>query len=98
MERKRITDQTSNVNTNNIQRSVNIGDINITCPGVTTTTLKHYIFNTEEDSETDSIVLNALEGRKAVEDNLCEQCEQNIVIFPDMKKAPKPSKYKDFRA
>ena len=63
-----------------------------------TTTWKHYIFNTEEDSETDSIVLNALEGRKAVEDNSCEQCEQNIVIFPDMKKAPKPSKYKDFRA
>ena len=64
MERKRITDQTSNVNTNNIQRSVNIGDINITCPGVTTTTLKHYIFNTEEDSETDSIVLNALKEEK----------------------------------
>lgn len=64
------------------------------------TVTAHGIFNinTEEDSETDSIVLNALEGRKAVEDNLCEQCVQNIVIFPDMKKTPKPSKYKDFRA
>ena len=31
-----------------------------------TTTIKHYIFNTEEESKTDSIVLGALEGENKV--------------------------------
>lgn len=63
-----------------------------------TTTLKHYIFNIEEDSEMDNIVLSALEGKKEVKDDSCEQCEQNIVSFSDMKKALKPLEIKDFRA
>ncbi len=63
-----------------------------------TTTLKHYIFNIEEESETDNIVLNALERKQGIDNDSCEQCEQKIITFPDMKKAPKPLKIKDFRA
>ena len=63
-----------------------------------TTTLKHYIFNIEDDSETANIVLGALEGNKTTEEVSCEQCEQNVVSFSDMKKALKPLKIKDLRA
>ena len=58
-----------------------------------TTTLKHYIFNTEEDSETNNIVLNALGNSK-----VGEQWEQNIIQFSDMRKAPKPLKINGSRA
>ena len=51
------------------------------------TTLKHYIFNTEEESETDNIVLGVLEGEKKVEKLKSEHREHKIVLFSDMKKA-----------
>ena len=38
-----------------------------------TTTLKHYIFNIEEESETDNIVLGVLEGNKKADENKSEQ-------------------------
>lgn len=62
------------------------------------TTLKHYIFNIEEDSETDSIVLGVLEGEKKVKEEKSEQSEQKIISFSDMKKALKPLKLKDSKA
>ena len=56
------------------------------------TTLKHYIFNTEEEVETDNIVLSVLEGEKKnvdesekVDDE--NKSEQKIILFSDMKKA-----------
>ena len=52
-----------------------------------TTTIKHYIFNIEEESETDSIVLEALEGKNKVEKPKSEQSEHKIILFSDMKKA-----------
>lgn len=54
-----------------------------------TTTLKHYIFNTEEESETDNIVLGVLEGDKKADENKSEQSEQKIISFLDMKKTRK---------
>lgn len=51
------------------------------------TTLKHYIFNTEEESETDNIVLRVLEGEKKVEKLKSEHRERKIIMFSDMKKA-----------
>ena len=66
------------------------------------TTLKHYIFNTEEESETDNIVLNVLEGKKKNDENekmseneefvgkeRSEQSEQKIILFSEMKKTRK---------
>lgn len=52
-----------------------------------TTTIKHYIFNIEEESETDSIVLGALEGKNKVEKPRSERREHKIVLFSEMKKA-----------
>ena len=53
-----------------------------------TTTLKYYIFNTEEESETDRIVLEALEGNRKKKEvkNKSEQSEHKIIMFSDMKK------------
>lgn len=50
----------SNVNTNNIQRSVNIGDINITCPGVTSNEVAKQI-TTELHKQIGGIALEALQ-------------------------------------
>ena len=48
------------------------------------TTLKHYIFNIEDNSETDDIVLKALEGD---EQKKSDQSDQNIITFSKKKKA-----------
>lgn len=48
------------------------------------TTLKHYIFNVEDNSETENIVLNALEGEKRVKS---DQSDQKIILFSKNKKA-----------
>ena len=45
------------------------------------TTLKHYIFNIEDNSETDDIVLKALEGDEQ------KKSDQNIITFSKKKKA-----------
>lgn len=51
------------------------------------TTLKHYIFNTEEESETDNIVLGVLEGENKAKKLKSEQSEHRIILFSDIKKA-----------
>lgn len=48
------------------------------------TTLKHYIYNIEDDFETDNMVLAALEGDNPKES---DQSDQNIILFPSNKKA-----------
>lgn len=53
------------------------------------TTLKHYIFNIEGNSEADNIVLNALEGEKRTKS---DQSDQKIISFPRNKKAENPLK------
>ena len=53
------------------------------------TTLKHYIFNTEEESETDNIVLGVLERDMKTDEIKGEQREQKIILFSDMKKTRK---------
>lgn len=55
-----IARSVSNVNTNNIQRSVNIGDINITCPGVTSNEVAKQI-TTELHKQIGGIALEALQ-------------------------------------
>ena len=45
------------------------------------TTLKHYIYNVEDNSETENIVLNALEGEKRI------KSDQKIILFSRNKKA-----------
>jgi len=67
-----------------------------------TTTLRNYIYNTEEESETDNIVLGVLEGKKKnvderekvtenenISENESEQSEQKIILFSEMKKTRK---------
>lgn len=48
------------------------------------TWLKHYIFNIEDNSETDNIILNALEGEKRIKS---DQSDQKIILFSRNKKA-----------
>lgn len=55
-----IARSVSNVNTNNIQRSVNIGDINITCPGVTSNEVAKQI-TTELHKQIGGIALEVLQ-------------------------------------
>lgn len=47
------------------------------------TTLKHYIYNVEDNVETENIVLNALEGEKRVKS---DQSDQKIILFSRNKK------------
>ena len=55
------------------------------------TTLKHYIFNVNNDQETENIVLNALQkGRNF---NVTTR-DQQIIPFPENKKMGNPSKIK----
>lgn len=55
-----IARSVSNVNTNNIQRSVNIGDINITCPGVTSNEVAAQV-STELHKQIGGIALEVLQ-------------------------------------
>ncbi len=55
-----IARSVSNVNTNNIQRSVNIGDINITCPGVTSNEVAAQV-STELHKQIGGIATEALQ-------------------------------------
>lgn len=48
------------------------------------TTLKHYIYNIEDNEETDCMVRRALEGESIVKN---VQRDQKIIFFPDNKKA-----------
>lgn len=53
------------------------------------TTLKHYIYNIEDNEETDSMVLNALEDTCKTES---AQSDQNIICFPNNKIAENQEK------
>lgn len=53
------------------------------------TTLKHYIYNIEDNEETDSMVLNALEDTCKTES---DQSDQNIICFPNNKIAENQEK------
>lgn len=55
-----IARSVSNVNTNNIQRSVNIGDIHITCPGVTSNEVAAQV-STELHKQIGGIALEVLQ-------------------------------------
>ena len=48
------------------------------------TTLKHYIYNTEDSTETDYKVLDALENKAVIKS---DQSDQKIISFPKNKKA-----------
>ncbi|MDY5700994.1 MAG: hypothetical protein SPK68_07885, partial [Lachnospiraceae bacterium] len=41
-----------------------------------TTTLRHYIFNIVEETETDNLVLNVLEGKKKTEESKNDESEK----------------------
>lgn len=56
------------------------------------TTLKHYIFNVEGNSETDNIVLAALEGEKQT------KSDQKIVPFPEKKEVENLEKSSGYRS
>lgn len=53
------------------------------------TTLKHYIYNTENSTETETKVLQALEKQTGLKS---DQSDQNIIVFPGKKKEPNPLK------
>lgn len=53
------------------------------------TTLKHYIYNIENSTETDNKVLNALDPQN---DAKSDQSDQNIIPFAKIKRAEKPLK------
>ncbi len=48
------------------------------------TTLKHYIYNIEDNAETEEKVLTALEGKNRPKS---DQSDQNIIRFPKQKRA-----------
>ena len=56
-----------------------------------TTTLKHYIFNVNNDQETENIVLNALQNKSDIN---VTKGDQQIIQFPMGKKMGNPSKIK----
>ena len=53
------------------------------------TTLKHYIYNIENSTETDNKVLNALDPHNAAKS---DQSDQNIIRFTKIKRAENPDK------
>ncbi len=53
------------------------------------TTLKHYIYNIEDSTETDNKVLNALDPQN---DAKSDQSDQNIIPFAKIKRAESPDK------
>lgn len=53
------------------------------------TTLKHYIYNIEDSTETDNKVLNALDPQN---DTKRDQSDQNIIPFRKLKRAENPDK------
>lgn len=52
------------------------------------TTLRHYIYNIEDSTETDNMILNALEKTSSKSD----QSDQKVINFPTNKKAKNPEK------
>lgn len=56
------------------------------------TTLKHYIYNTEDSRETNDKVLSALGDKKDMVKG--DQSDQNIISFPEKRKADNPLKSK----
>lgn len=53
------------------------------------TTLKHYIYNIEDSTETDNKVLNALDPQNRAKS---DQSDQNIILFAKIKRAENPDK------
>lgn len=53
------------------------------------TTLRHYIYNIEDSTETDNKVLNALDPQNHAKS---DQSDQNIILFTKIKRAENPDK------
>lgn len=59
------------------------------------TTLKHYIYNINNDQESDEMVLKALQNNR---DFNVTKCDRKIISFSDRKKMGNPSNYKASQA
>lgn len=59
------------------------------------TTLKYYIFNTLDETESDNLVIQALQGEPKTTNNVRER-ERKIIPFPITKKEENPCKLKVF--